>query len=47
MCSTSLFSLYSEAVTGGVIKLLLKTLQYSDGTPVLESLFNKAAGIQV
>ena len=41
MCSLSLFSLYLEAATGGVYENIHME------TPVLESLFNKAAGLQV
>ena len=41
MCSLSLFSLYLEAVTGGVYENIHME------TPVLESLFNKAPGLQV
>ena len=35
-----------EAATGGVLskKVFLKTSQYSQETPALESLFNKVAG---
>ena len=41
MCSLSLFSLYSEAATGDVHENIHME------TPVLESLFNKAAGLPV
>ena len=45
----NLFSLYSEAATEGVLqrKLFLKISQYSHGTPVLGSHFDKAAGLQL
>ena len=41
MCSLRLFSLYLEAATGDVYENIHME------TPVLESLFNKAAGLQV
>ena len=40
-----LVGLLSEAATGGYEKLLLRISQYSQETLMLESLFNKVAGL--